>query len=70
MHLKLLRKEQFKKNPAEAIVDLTGNKIANRIAKVSKNSQQSNSETVTNENDIEIPEEYLQKYIYMKKYTR
>ena len=44
------------------------NKIANavaksydgRITKVSKNSQQNNSETVTNEHDKEIPKE---KYI-------
>ena len=33
------------------------NKIANKITKVSKNSQQNNSETVTNENDKEIPKE-------------
>ena len=31
--------------------------IADRITKVSKNSQQNNSETVTNENDKEIPNE-------------
>ena len=45
--------------------DLTGNKIAKAIAelydskitKVLKNSQQNNSETVTNEHDKEIPEE-------------
>ena len=40
---------------AEATGDLFGNKIANKIIKVSKNSQQKNSETVTNENDKEIP---------------
>ena len=38
----------------EATGDLIGNKIANRITKVSQNSQQNNSETVTNENDKEI----------------
>ena len=32
-------------------------KTANIITKVSKNSQQNNSETVTNENDKEIPKE-------------
>ena len=45
--------------------DLTGNKIAKAIAelydskitKVLKNSQQNNSETVTNEHDKEIPKE-------------
>ena len=36
---------------------MIGNKIANRIRKVFKNSQQNNSETVTNENDREIPNE-------------
>ena len=40
---------------AEATGDLNGNKIANRITKVSKKSQQNNSETVTNEHDKEIP---------------
>ena len=42
---------------AEATGDLIGNKIANRITKVSKNSPQNNSETVTNEHDKEMPEE-------------
>ena len=34
---------------------MTGIKIANKITRVSKNSQQNNSETVTNDNDKEIP---------------
>ena len=34
-----------------------GNKIANKITRVSKNSQQNNSETVTNEHDKEMPKE-------------
>ena len=42
---------------AEATGDLIGNKIANRITKFSKNSQQNNFETVTNENVKEIPKE-------------
>ena len=41
----------------EATGDLFGNKIANRITKVSKNSQQNNSDTVTNEHDKEIIKE-------------
>ena len=45
---------------AEATSDLIGNKIANRITKVSKHSQQNNSETVTNKHDKEIPKE---KYV-------
>ena len=42
---------------AEATGDLSGNKIANKMTKVSTNSQQNNSETVTNEHDKEIPKE-------------
>ena len=42
---------------AEATGDLIGNKVANRITKVSKISQRNNSETVTNEYDKEIPKE-------------
>ena len=49
----------------EATDDLTGNKIAKAIAesydskitKILKNSQQNNSESVTNEHDKEIPKE-------------
>ena len=40
---------------AVAIGDLIGNKNADKITKVSKNSQKNNSETVTNEHDKEIP---------------
>ena len=36
---------------------MIGNKIGDRIKKVIKNSQQNNSETVTNEHDKEIPKE-------------
>ena len=51
---------------------MIGNKIAeavaksynDRITKVSKTSQQNNSETVTNEHDKKIPEE---RYISPKK---
>ena len=42
-------------NTAEVTGDLNGNKIANKISKVSKNSQQNNSETFRNENDKEMP---------------
>ena len=37
--------------------DLIGNKIADKIAKVSKTPQQNKSETVTIEHDKEIPKE-------------
>ena len=36
---------------------MIGNKIANKILRVLKNSQQNHSETVTNEHDKEIPKE-------------
>ena len=41
----------------EATGDLTGNKSANKITKVSRNSLQNNPETITNEHDKEIPKE-------------
>ena len=40
-----------------ATVDLIGNKIANKITKISKTLQQNNSETIKNEHDKEIPKE-------------
>ena len=49
---------------AKATGDLIGNKISNKITKVSKNSDQNNSETVTYEYDKEIPRE---RYISSEK---
>ena len=49
---------------AEATGDLIGNKITDRIMKVSKNSHENDSETVTIEPDKEIPKE---RYIYFKR---
>ena len=49
---------------AEATDDFIGNKIANKITKVSKKLKQNNSETVTNEYDKEIPKE---RYISPKE---
>ena len=43
---------------------MIGNKIVNKITKVSKNSQQNNSEVVINENEKEIPKE---RYISPEK---
>ena len=54
----------------EATGDLIGNKIADRIMKVSKTSQQNNSETVTNEHYNEITKVgyiYIYIYIYIQK---
>ena len=51
---------QFKKynsKKAQETGDLIGNEISNKITKVSKNSQQNNSKTVTNERIIKIPKE-------------
>ena len=56
LHLKLLRKKQFKKTQEET-GDLIVNKIADRHTKVSIISQQNNSETIPNEDDKDIPKE-------------
>ena len=42
---------------AEVTGDLIGNKIVDKITRVSKNSQQNHSETATNEYNKEIPKE-------------
>ena len=42
---------------AETTGDLIGDKISNKVTKISKNSQQNNLETVTNEHYKEIPKE-------------
>ena len=49
--------QQSHSETAEATSDWIGNKIANKITSVSKNSQQINSETATDEHDREIPKE-------------
>ena len=43
---------------------MTGNKIANQITKIAKNSKQNISETVTNDHHKEIPEE---RYVSSKE---
>ena len=43
--------------PAEATDALIGNKIANKVIKISKDSQQNNSQTVTNDYDKGITKE-------------
>ena len=53
---KLIQNEQFKKQQKQLVIWLL-KEVANRITKVSNNSQQNNPETITNENDKEIPEE-------------
>ena len=61
--LKTSSKRLNQKTP-EAAGDLIGNNIANRITKVSKNSQQNISETITNEEDKDILKE---RYISREK---
>ena len=65
------RKTTFKRviqKIAKATDDLTRNlKIADKIIKVSRNSQQNNSETVQNGHDKEISKE---RYIYLQKKDR
>ena len=46
---------------AEAISDLIGNEIAYKIMKVSKKSQQNNSET-----EMSMIKKYLKKYMYLQ----
>ena len=58
MYLNLLQKEKFKKQ-TEPTDDLIGNKIVNKITKISKTLKQNNSETVTNEHE----ETYLKRCI-------
>ena len=48
MHLKLLQKKAIQKT-AKVTGDLTGNKIADRITKVSETSPKNNSETIEEE---------------------
>ena len=68
MHLKLLQKKVMQ--TTEVVTsDLNGNKIADRIIKISKSSQQSNSETVTSEHDKEIPKEIPKKRFRMKNWV-
>ena len=55
MQLKLLQNERFKK-AAEATADLIGNKIADKIKRISKTSPQNNLET--NEEEI-LTERYM-----------
>ena len=54
----------------QKIMNLTDHKIADRITKISKNSQQSNSETNTNKHDKEISKErYISPKERQKNYS-
>ena len=54
--------------PREATGDLIINKTADKITKVSKNSQQNNSETATNERDI-YPQKIIDDQTLIKWYN-
>ena len=54
MRLKLLQKEQFRKQQKQLVIWLVI-KLLTKVTKVSKNSQQNNSETVANQHVKEIP---------------
>ena len=56
IHLKNVSKRAIQKT-AQATGDLTGNKFADKITKMSKISQQNNLEKVTIEYNKEIPKE-------------
>ena len=61
MHFKTSSKWLIQR-AAKATGDLIGNKIANKITRVSKNSQQNQlQKAVTNEHDKEIPKE---RYVF------
>ena len=64
--LKLLQKQSFKKKKkkAEATGALIGNKVPNKITRVSKDSQQNSSEIVTNEYDKKIRKD---RYVSQEK---
>ena len=53
----LMQLKRVIRKTAQATGDLIDNKIATKITNLSKNSQQNDSETVTNEHDNEIPKE-------------
>ena len=63
MHSKLLQNKQFKK-AAEATGNLIGNKIADKIARISKTSPQNILERVINEHNKEKPK---QRYTSIEK---
>ena len=60
----MLSNHASSKRVIQKSAETTGNKIAIKITKVSKNMQQNNSETVTNGHDKEITKE---KYIFPEK---
>ena len=64
---KTVSKKEIQKT-REATGDLIGNKTADKTTKVSKNSQQKNSETATNERDI-YPQKIIDDQTLIKWYN-
>ena len=71
MHLKLPPKRAIQK-AAGATGDLTGNKLGDKITKVSRTTSQNNSETVENETKttLSMIKKYPRKDIYLQKKDR
>ena len=65
LYRKLLQKEQFTKT-AEATADMNGNKIFDKITKISRTSPQTNSQTKKKS----MMKKYLKKDIYLHKKDR
>ena len=64
MHLKLVQKEQFKKQLKQLVIQLAINSLIK--FKKSQKKQNNNSETITNELD----KKYLKRDMYLQKKDR
>ena len=65
MHLKLVQKEQFKKQLKQLVIQLAINSLI-KFKKSQKNKKHNNSETITNELD----KKYLKRDMYLQKKDR
>ena len=65
MHLKLVQKEQFKKQLKQLVIQLAINSLI-KFKKSQKKKKHNNSETITNELD----KKYLKRDMYLQKKDR
>ena len=65
MHLKLVQKEQFKKQLKQLVIQLAINSLI-KFKKSQKKKKPNNSETITNELD----KKYLKRDMYLQKKDR
>ena len=65
MHLKLVQKEQFKKQIKQLVIQLAINSLI-KFKKSQKKKKHNNSETITNELD----KKYLKRDMYLQKKDR